>query len=502
MKPDCHPNELALYWTLSQDERALLANKTGATRLGFALLLKLFQRHGRFPERREEIAKNIVTYLAQQVGVSPDVYLAVDWSERTQRQQRAQIREHCGFRVFGAQDEGEFVTWLSARVTTPNPEAETLKLAAYGHLRAQHREPPKPARLRRLLRDALRQRENLLIADTAAQLSAPVCAALDALIQTSTPDEDNSSVDQASLFPVRSELATIKEDAGAVKVETVLEEIEKLKHLRRLGLPEDLFRDVPAKLVTHYRQRAASEKPRDLRRHPPDIRYTLLAALCWQRQRQITDTLVDLLIQIAHRIGVRAEEKLDVALRQYAKKVVGKTKLLYKLAKAAKGQPDGRVKDVIYPAVGEQTLDEVIREAEADAGHERQVKLVTRASYSHHYRRIVPALLEVLVFECNNDRHRPVMEALALLQRYRDRKTALFPLNEDVPLDGVVKDDWQELMLDETQGGRVNRISYEVCVLTTLREKVRCTEIWVAGAHLFRNPDEDLPQDFDARRDE
>jgi hypothetical protein len=140
MKPDCHPNELALYWTLSQDERALLANKTGATRLGFALLLKLFQRDGRFPERRKASAENIVTYLAQQVGVSPDLYLAVDWSERTQRQQRAQIREHCGFRVFGTQDEAEFVTWLSARVTTPNPEAETLKLAAYGHLRAQHLE--------------------------------------------------------------------------------------------------------------------------------------------------------------------------------------------------------------------------------------------------------------------------------------------------------------------------------------------------------------------------
>src|SRR5262249_50294800 len=98
--------------------------------------------------------------------------------------------------------------------------------------------------------------------------------------------------------------------------------------------------------------------------------------------------------------------------------------------------------------------------------------------------------------------HRPVMEALALLQQYRDRKSALFPLSEDVPLDGVVKDDWQELVLDEAQGGRINRISYEVCVLTTLREKVRCKEIWVAGAHRFRNPDEDLPQDFDARRDE
>lgn len=79
------PNELAHNWTLSQEERALLANKTGVTRLGFALLLKIFQRDGRFPERREDMAESTVTYLAQQVGVSPDDYFAVDWSERTQR---------------------------------------------------------------------------------------------------------------------------------------------------------------------------------------------------------------------------------------------------------------------------------------------------------------------------------------------------------------------------------------------------------------------------------
>jgi hypothetical protein len=45
-------------------------------------------------------------------------------------------------------------------------------------------------------------------------------------------------------------------------VETVLDEIAKLKQLRAIGLPEALFAEVPAKLVTHYRQRAASEKPR------------------------------------------------------------------------------------------------------------------------------------------------------------------------------------------------------------------------------------------------
>lgn len=32
MKQSWHPDELAQHWTLSGDERALLANKTGATR--------------------------------------------------------------------------------------------------------------------------------------------------------------------------------------------------------------------------------------------------------------------------------------------------------------------------------------------------------------------------------------------------------------------------------------------------------------------------------------
>jgi len=56
-------------------------------------------------------------------------------------------------------------------------------------------------------------------------------------------------------------------------------------------------------------------------------------------------------------------------------------------------------------------------------------------------------------------------------------------------------------VLEDAPGGqRINRINYEICVLQTLRERLRCKEIWVAGAARFRNPDEDLPADFDQRR--
>jgi len=465
------------------------------------VLLKSFQLEGRFPDTLKEVATSVVTHLARQMGVPPDSVLNDgEWSERTQRSQRAQVREHCGFRTFHAADEPAFVHWLSERVTTLNPDAEEFPTTACAHLREHHLEPPGTERLRRLLRLAVAHHEERLVSDTAAQLSSAMCRALDTLVSTE-PTELGSDDDQMTLFLVRSDLASVKHDAGAVSVDTVLAEIVKLQRLRALGLPEQLFRGVPTKLVTQYRQRAASEPPRELRRHPPNVRHTLLAALCWQREQEITDNLVEMLMRIAHRVGVRAEEKVEAELLTYAQKVLGKARLLYQLAKAATGQPDGLVRDVIYPDVGEQTLNALIQEVEAAEQHDRHVKLVTRASYSHHYRRIMPALLEVLSFQCNNDRYRPVMNALALLNKYRGRKAPTFPTGETVPLDGVVAKGWQDLVHND-EHGEINRISYEWCVLTTLREKLRCKEVWVKGARRFRNPDEDVPQNFEVRRNE
>jgi hypothetical protein len=43
---------------------------------------------------------------------------------------------------------------------------------------------------------------------------------------------------------------------------------------------------------------------------------------------------------------------------------------------------------------------------------------------------------------------------------------------------------------------------YEIAVLKSLREKLRCKEIWVTGANRYRNPDKDLPSNFEERREE
>jgi hypothetical protein len=63
------------------------------------------------------------------------------------------------------------------------------------------------------------------------------------------------------------------------------------------------------------------------------------------------------------------------------------------------------------------------------------LRTVIRNSYQGHYRRVVPKLLVALKFRSNNERHRPVMQALELAKRFADTKVRTFPANEEVPLD-------------------------------------------------------------------
>jgi hypothetical protein len=257
-------------------------------------------------------------------------------------------------------------------------------------------------------------------------------------------------------------------------------------------------------IITHYRRRASAETPRELRRHPTKIRYTLVAAFCWQRNQEITDSLVELLIQIIHRIYVNAERRVDKQLIEEFKRVDGKPRLLFEIAQASLERPEEPVKDVVYPVVSPKTLQAVVKEYKSNSPtYEEKVYTVMRSSYLHHYRRMVPQLLSTLEFRSNNDMHRPVISALSLLKRYQDSNQRNYAIGEELFINGVLSKEQRRLILEEDKDGqeRVNRVNYEICVLQALRDKLRSKEIWVVGAKRYCNPEEDLPQDFEVHRE-
>jgi TnpA family transposase len=288
----------------------------------------------------------------------------------------------------------------------------------------------------------------------------------------------------------------------------MMTEIGKLQAVRAVGLPVGLFADVAPKVLDGWRARAAVEAPSHLRRHAQPLALTVLAALVHQREREITDTLVELLIATVHRIGARAERRVTNELINAFKRVTGKENILFLIAEAALAKPDDAVREVVFPAVsgGEQTLRELVHEFKTKGPvYRRTVQTTLRASYTGHYRRGLIALLDVLEFRSSNTAHRPVIDALTLIRRYaKTANLTYYPLGETVPAHRGATGDWSDLVYrTDTRGrARVARMVYEVVTFQALREQLRCKEIWVVGADSWRNPDEDLPQDFEQRRAE
>ncbi|EMY4797518.1 transposase [Bacillus cereus] len=495
MKQTWELEELIEHFTVIPEEMRLIGNKYGSTRLGFAVSLKFFQYQGRFPKGRQEINQEIIEYVAKQVGVSADSFQEYDWNGRSIKYHRAQIREFMGFRESTSEDMEKIKLWLQTNILPQEMQMDRVREHVLNHLRQQQLIPPTHDQLERNIKSAIRQYEEHISHTIFIQLSEHSKSQLDAFIRTWSRTE---------LLEENETILSFRElvsDPGRIGLDSLLQEITKLRTVRNIQLPYDLFNGIPPKMIRSYRQRAVSEDIRELRRHPDSIRYMLLAAFFWCRGREITDNLVELIIQIVHRIGARAERKVEKEFLRDFRKVGGKTNLLFRMAEKAVEQPDGIVRDVLFPVVGEDTLKDIIKEMKyTGPTYKQKVHTVMRSSYGTHYRRMVPALLDVLEFRSNNDVHRPVIDAIELLKQYKLTNQYTYNETDYIPIEGIVKPGWIDTVIDK-ETNRVNRVNYEICVLQALRDRLRCKEVWVIGADRYRNPEEDLPKDFEQNRE-
>ncbi|MEU7004337.1 hypothetical protein [Nonomuraea sp. NPDC046570] len=106
-------------------------------------------------------------------------------------------------------------------------------------------------------------------------------------------------------------LLELKSDPGRLGLETLLEEIVKLRRAKALGLAVDLFGGYSDRLVASWRARAMASHPSDFAANQPPVRLTLVAALAWSRTTEITDALVDLFIGLVSKINTRGSDMYE-----------------------------------------------------------------------------------------------------------------------------------------------------------------------------------------------
>ena len=439
-------------------------------------------------------------HVAGQLDVHLTLFANYALEGRTAESDRQSIRRKSGWRPATSNDGENLMQYLRDGVLQDGVDPGRLDDTIGSWLRERKIEPPAESTLARIIGTAVRAHEATLFAKVAKSLQPGSCNSIDLLLETvdSVEDSEIGSSPNGELS-----LNDLKTDPARPGLETVFREVAKLQRIDRIEIPADVFAGISEKTVVAFRRRVASEPPTKLRLLVDPVRHTLVAAFCWQRKRGIIDGLVDLLILIVHRIGISAERKVERELLDEFRKVRGKMTIFAKLVNISVEQPDGVIKNVIYPAVGAETLRALVNEFKSSGRQYRQVvHTFMRSSYGAHYRRMLPQILDALLFRSNNEGHRPVIKALELLRACRASRSQYFPDVSAVPLEGVVPSKWREIVITQDKDGkdRIDRINYEICVLQSLREGLRSKEIWVEGAYRFRNPDEDIPSDFAEKR--
>ena len=338
-------------WTLLGGDWKV-GNKSGATRLGFAVSLKFFELEARFPWAASAVPPGAVAYVAEQVGV-PAARFADYWqAARAVKRHRVEIRGVFGFREAARADEETLTAWLAEEVCPVELGADELVDAVLVRCPALQIEPPD--RIERIVGSA-----------RAGSSSGSARRRSNGWVRGAWRGSRRLVDEEAVGLSGQGLVAQLKADPRRVGLETLLREIDKLAAVRGLELPADLFADCSEKLVDAWRARAARLYPSDLRASPVSIRLTLLGALCRKRQSEITDALVDLLIGLVHKVNATAEQRVEKTLTDDLKRVRGKHGILFRLTAAAVEQPDETVRRALFPVVGEGTQRDLVREAEA-----------------------------------------------------------------------------------------------------------------------------------------
>ena len=412
--------------------------KNRAQRLDFGLLLLFYKNRGRFPVESAEIDPEVAEQVAHQLGV-PVSRDAINTAIRTGARHRTEIRTFFGFRKASVVDAKTLTAWLCEQAAMVGTVHDRLMSVLEGRCLELLIEPPSVDRMDRIVRDAINDHDERFCNEVASHLTPLMRERLEALLEADGGGGHDSGIGEPSVS-APALLLRLRGDPGRPSLAGVQAELAKLELVRRVELPAHLFKQALPHELERYRQRVSVEAPHELRRHPEAARLTWLAAFVHLRSRQLADNLVDLLIETIHHIGAHAERRVDHELLDDLRRVRGKQNLLFEVAGAALDQPNGIVREVVFPVVGEPTLRDLVKEWKATGPTYRTtLRTVIRNSYKGHYRRMVPQILETLDFRSNNQLHRPVIQALDLVKRYASTKLRTFPADEEAPIDGVAR---------------------------------------------------------------
>ena len=279
----------------------------------------------------------------------------------------------------------------------------------------------------------------------------------------------------------RSRFAWMRGYAESPAPTNLLALLDRLGYVRALGVDAARAKRIHPARLGRLLAEAAVMTVQHIADLEPARRSAILVVQTADLEARLTDATLAMFEKYIGSLFSKAQNR-DERRFQATKRDVAKALLLFRRTIAALKQAQATGEDgvaVVEREVGLKRLDDALPIIGAVADVADQDILVTAAERYSVLRRFSPRFLAAFRFESNVPQD-PVLAAVDILRAMdRDGARAL-PRR---PPASFLPAKWRKLIFAK---GAADRRLYEVAVIATLRERLRGSDIWVAGSRDYR----------------
>ena len=460
--------EMTRHYVLDADDLALVgARRRAGNRLGFAVQLCALRHPGRVLDPSELPPAPMLAFVARQIGVDPALFGEYARRAETRREHLLELQRLLRLRSFGLADwraclrVGTDAAWATDR-------GEPIVQAMLAHLRASGVLLPAAAVLERIGLAARARARKKTFETLAAGLSDSERDTLTGLL----------AVDPELR---RSRFAWLRDYSESPAPSNIVALLERLEYARGLGIDPSRAGRIHAARLARLIDEGAIMTVQHIADLEPARRTAILAVQAASLETRLSDATLAMFEKYMGTLFSRArnrdEQRFQATRRDVAKALILFRRTIAALRHAKEAGEDGVA--VVEREIGMKQLDGVLPIIGAVADVADQDILVTAAERYAVLRRFSSRFLAAFDFRSNTPND-PVLAALELLRAMDRDGTRVLPKR---PPSSFLPPQWRKLIF---ANGAADRRLYETAVLATLRERLRGSNIWVAGSRDYR----------------
>ena len=486
---------------LSLEDFNFCNTKSGErNQLAFGIMIAYFRTYVRFPSSEEKpISKRLLSSVASELGIEQSIIADFDWNSRTSERYRQDIRKYLGYRTANNDDVSMFTEYLITNILPHHHSNELLMEQTRLFFHKNKIELFKNKQLERYIISIKHQFEQKLFQKIFSSLSEDECYLIDQII-VQTEDVSTTTVTRTITTDI-IELSELKKDIPGARLKNVNYAIDKINLLSKITLSDAVTSTVDRKLLLKYYDRIMALSPSNILEFSTTAKYATMAIFCHIRLQLMLDDLADTFIKLVKRMRSGAEKYVDTYIVKEVKRVDGKFDILEKLASIAVNNPKGTIEDKVYPEVSKEKLEELITDLQQRGKwYQQQVQCKIHSKYTHGNRTTLLSILQTFLFKEDHISYQPILTAIEFINKHwNDLDSEYYRINP--PIEDIISANWYRVVVQEDKDVvRINKYYYELAVLEELKCLLSFKGIWIKRSYRYRNPNEDIPKDFEQKR--